>query len=171
MAGILTIHSKGTGELLSGHSWIEYVPDGGKAKTYGTWGNNPTGKGNGLFENIELGMASDESRSIHINDKQEADLMKLIEEYKEKGDGGWGYLSPCSTFAAEAWETGTSESLSHRSGIISNPSKLKESIATANTKDKKKSIEKDLKPKPERPSSSRRNFGSAIQPCSVSSSS
>lgn len=42
--------------MMSGHSWISYTPDGGANVTYGTWGNNPTGKGNGLFENLETGV-------------------------------------------------------------------------------------------------------------------
>lgn len=165
MAGTLTIHSNGTGEILSGHSWIEYTPDGGETKTYGTWGNNPTGEGNGLFENLELGRSSDANRKTHIDDKQEAELYKLIDEYKNKKEDAWGYLSPCSTFAANAWKTATGEKLSHRSGIISNPSKLKKSIEAANANDAKKAAEKDSKPQPARPSSSRKKVNSSCQTC------
>lgn len=167
MAGILTIHSSGTGEILSGHSWIEYKPDGGEAKTYGTWGNNPTGEGNGLFENLELDQPSDASRSMRISDQEEAKLFNKIKEYKQLGQEGWGYLSPCSTFAADAWEAGTGEKLAHRSGMaISNPSKLKSSIDAANKKDMKAAAAPDRKPKPVRPSSSRRSYNNSVQPCS-----
>jgi hypothetical protein len=166
MAGKLTIHSVGNGEILSGHSWIEYTPDNGEPTTYGTWGNNPDGKGNGLFENLELGQKSDASRSTHISDKQEKKLLAKIQEYKEKGENGWGYLSPCSTFAADTWENATGEKLAHRSGaIISNPSKLKESIIAANNDDLKKAAKADAQPNPARPSSSRRNVSSAVEPC------
>lgn len=168
MAGLLTIHSSGTGELLSGHSWIEYVPDGGVAKTYGTWGNNPTGAGNGLFENLELGKTSDVSRSLRIDDAHEAKLMSLIDQYKKEGSEGWGYLSPCSSFADDAWKTGTGESLSHRSGIISNPSKLKESIKAANQNDANQASADGKKPTPKRPKSSRRRCGSSVQRCNKS---
>lgn len=165
MAGMLTIHSSGSGEMLSGHSWIEYVPERGVAKTYGTWGNDPIGKGNGLFENIELGRSSDASRTMHIDDKHEAELLSLIDQYKKEGNSGWGYLSPCSTFAADAWKAGTGETLSHRSGIISNPSKLKTSIEAAAAKDAKKAAERTEKPKPARPSSSRKRCKSSTQAC------
>ena len=83
LAGTLTSNSSGTGEILSGPSWIEYTPDGGETKTYGTWGNNPTGEGNGLFENLELGRVSDANRSTHINDEQEKKLFDKIQEYKD----------------------------------------------------------------------------------------
>ena len=132
MAGTLTINSSGDGSLLSGHSWIVYQPDGGNATTYGTWGNNPGGLGNGLHLNLEAGRVADASRTVRLNDDQEAKLLAKIKEYDGKGANGWGYLSPCSAFAADAWQTATGESLSDRSGIISNPSKLKQSISNAN---------------------------------------
>lgn len=142
MAGSLTIHSSGAGtgefdfekpmDLLSGHSWIEYTPDGGTPTTYGTWGNNPGGLGNGLHRNLEAGRSSDASRTVHLDDAQEAALMNKIKEYEDKGKDGWGNLNPCSSFAADAWETATGEDLDHRTGIISNPSKLKQSINTSN---------------------------------------
>jgi hypothetical protein len=136
VAGILTIHSSGDGSLLSGHSWIEYQQDGGETHTYGTWGNNPRGLGNGLHEDLELGQTSDASRSMHISDDQEAKLYQTIDVYKSKGEGGWEYLNPCSGFASEAWEAATGETLSSRSYlIVSNPSKLKESIQEADTSD------------------------------------
>lgn len=161
MAGKLTIHSSGTGEVLSGHSWIEYTPDGGETRTYGTWGNNPTDEGNGLFENLELGRASDASRTLRITDKQEQALMDKIQEYKDKGEDAWGYLNPCSGFATEAWQAATGESLSHRSaGIISNPSKLKESIVSANGRDAKTTPSGSS-----RPPSSRRQMGSSVESC------
>ena len=160
MSGTLTIHSSGTGEVLSGHSWIEYTPDVGETKTYGTWGNNPTGDGNGLFENLELGRVSDASRSTHINDEQEKKLFDKIQEYKDKGENGWGYLTPCSSFAEDSWETATGESLPDRSwGIISNPSQLKQSIISANGESA------NVETPPQRPMSSRRKVGSSVQPC------
>lgn len=135
MAGTLTIHSSGDGNILSGHSWIEYTPNGGTSKTYGTWGNNPNNLGNGLHEDLELGRSGDTQRSAQLTDEQEAQLMAKIQQYKDQGEDGWQYLSPCSSFAADAWETATNESLAHRSIIISNPSKLKESILAANARD------------------------------------
>ena len=163
MAGKLTINSSGTGELLSGHSWIEYTPDGGETRTYGTWGNNPTGEGNGLFENLELGRVPDASRTTHINDEQEKQLFDKIQEYKDKGDSGWGYLTPCSSFAKDTWETATGENLPDRSaGIISNPSKLKQSILSANGENA------DVVVPQQRPMSSRRKVDSSIEPCPLS---
>lgn len=166
MAGTIKIHSSGSGDILSGHSWIEYTTDAGVTNTYGTWGNNPTGNGNGLFEGLESGRTSDASRSMQINDEQEARLFGTIAKYKQAGKDGWGYLNPCSGFAAEAWKSATDESLGHRSGIISNPSKLKESIEAANAKDAKKAKQDDPQPVPARPSSSRRDCRSSVQPCS-----
>lgn len=165
MSGILTIHSSGTGAIMSGHSWIEFVPDGGTATTFGTWGNNPTGNGNGLFQDLELGQASDASRSVRIDDTQQAKLEQTIQNYKNMGPNAWKLLNPCSGFAAEAWTNATGQSLSHRSGLISNPSKLKASIDAANVGDAKKAALPDAKPGPARPCSSRRPIGSSVQPC------
>jgi hypothetical protein len=161
MGGVLTIHSSGTGELLSGHSWIEYKPDGGTAKTYGTWGNNPGGLGNGLHENLELGRVSDASRSMRLTDAQEKAMYDKIAEYKARGDGGWGYLSPCSSFAQDVWQTATGESLTHRSGVISNPSKLKKSIEKANGKGPA------APPPPKKPSSSSASLKRPVQSCAA----
>lgn len=163
MAGNLTIHSSGDGHLLSGHSWIEYQPDGGESHTYGTWGNDPLGNGhNGLFADLEKGRTSDANRKARLTDEQEKKLLAKIGEYQKKGDDAWGYLNPCSSFAADIWETTTGEKLDHRSGIISNPSKLKESINAAN---KKSLAPPTPKPTPARPSSSRRVIDSPTEPC------
>jgi len=132
MAGTLTIHSTGGQGVMSGHSWIEYTPDGGVSKTYGTWGNNPRGRGNGLHEDLEQGIPPGVTRTVRLDDTQEAALMAKIESYRAEGADGWGYLSPCSTFAADAWEAATGEALDHRSGVISNPTRLNESIVAAN---------------------------------------
>jgi hypothetical protein len=166
MSGTLTINSSGDGQLLSGHSWIEYAPDGGAAHTSGTWGNNPLGEGNGLHMDLEQGRNGDAQRSMHLDDEQERRLMATIEEYQKKGPDGWGYLSPCSTFAADAWEAATGERLATRSyGVVSNPSKLKESIEAANGKDEA-SARATLDT---RPASSRRQIGEAVERCSTSS--
>lgn len=166
MAGTLTIHSSGDGTLLSGHSWIEYQPDGGAPTTYGTWGNNPEGLGNGLHENLELGKTSDASRSAHLDDEQEQKLYAVVQQYKGKGEDGWGYLSPCSTFAEDAWEAATGEKLATRSyGIISNPSKLKDSIEATNANS-------PAPPDPaNRPTSSLRQVSQPTEPCHSSASS
>lgn len=162
MAGTLTINSSGDGSLLSGHSWIEYQPDGGESKTYGTWGNNPTGKdSNGLHEDLEKGRVADASRTVRLDDEQEKRLLDKIKEYRDKGQKGWGYLSPCSAFAADAWQAATGEKLAHRSGIISNPSKLKKSIEAA----EKKGATSKPSSQPSRPKSSGRSIAQAIEPC------
>ncbi|MEO7329568.1 MAG: hypothetical protein ABI193_13395 [Minicystis sp.] len=116
--------------------------------TYGTWGNNPDNLGNGLHKDLEAGREAMSKRSTHLTDEQEAALMKKIKEYEDMGTDGWKKLSPCSTFAADAWKAGTGESLSHRSGIISTPTKLLESINTAN------GAGAVAPPAPKRPSSS-----------------
>lgn len=133
-SGVLVVQSSGNGgsSMATGHSWISYTLDGGGTTTYGTWGNNPMNKGNGLHENLESGRVADASRSTHINDAQETKLMGLIGRYKEKGTDAWQYGAPCSTFARDAWESGTGEHLNSNYGPISNPTTLKESIITAN---------------------------------------
>jgi hypothetical protein len=165
MAGTLIIHSSGdpgSANLTSGHSWIEYTPDGGAATTYGTWGNNPNGLGNGLHEDLELGRTGDATRTARLTDEQEKRLFEKIKEYKDEKEDGWGYLSPCSTFAADAWEAGTGEKLSHRTLVISNPSKLKEAIEQA---DAAGAVAPPLPPA-RGSSSSAPKAGSAVQPCS-----
>lgn len=164
MGGTLTIHSSGTGETLSGHSWIEFTPDnGGESVTYGTWGNDPGGKGNGLHRDLEKGRTSDASRSMKINDEQQAALFKKVSEYDRKGEDGWGYLSPCSTFAEDAWSTATGEHLEHRAGPISNPSRLKRSIEEANARDGGS----ELKPhaESERPKVAQQPLNTPVDPC------
>lgn len=168
MAGRLTIHSSGDGHLLSGHSWIEYQPDGGDSVTYGTWGNDPLGLGNGMHVDLEKGRSSDVERTVQITDQQEKKLIAKIEEYEKKGKDGWSILHPCSAFAADAWQAVTGEKLNDRSyGIISNPSKLKESIEAANGK----TTESAAKPSGSRPPSSRRPISAAIQPCGAKAAS
>ena len=90
------------------------------------------GKGNGLFENLELNRIPEAIRTSHISDTQEKRLMDKIKEYKDKGDDAWEYSSPCSAFAQDAWEAATGEYLEANSFIINNPTKLKESIIEAN---------------------------------------
>lgn len=137
LSGTLIINSSGSGDGLSGsgglsgHSWVVYTPDGGVSVTYGTWGNNPNNLGNGLHLNLEQGRTGDASRSMHLNDNQESKLMDLINSYRKRGDDGWGYSSPCSTFASDAWESGTGESLNPY-GPYSNPSTLKNFIIIRN---------------------------------------
>ncbi|HYG30816.1 MAG TPA: hypothetical protein VD887_11450 [Allosphingosinicella sp.] len=162
MAGTLTIHSSGSGELLSGHSWIEYTDGAGETHTYGTWGNNPEGLGNGLHMDLERGRSSDARRSARLTDAQERAMNAKIQEYRDKGQGGWGYLSPCSAFAADVWQAGTGEKLSHRSGIISNPSRLKKSIQTANGTP---AASAPAAPGDGRPSGSRQSFARPVSQC------
>jgi RHS repeat-associated protein len=131
LSGTLTVYSSGTSGL-GNHSWISYTPDGGGITTYGTWGNNPTGAGNGLFTNLEQGRPADATRTEHLNDDQEANLMNLINSYRNQGAGAWTYGAPCSTFAANAWNTATGEQLSPYWGPISNPTSLTNSIINAN---------------------------------------
>lgn len=130
------INSSGTGDGIlgsggaSGHSWISYTQHGGTTGTFGTWGNNPLGLPNGLEHNLELGRVGDATRSSELNDTQEAALYKLIKQYENKGEKAWGYSHPCSSFAADAWNAATGESLSPY-GPYSNPSSLKQSIIDA----------------------------------------
>ena len=136
LSGTLTIYSTGSG-LMDGHSWISYTPDGGgKTTTYGTWGNNPTGKGNGLFTDLEQGRGADATRSMHLDDAAEKRLMSKIDEYKKKGAGAWTLGGPCSSFARDAWKAGTGEDLNSNTlgglGPVSNPNSLRKSIIKAN---------------------------------------
>ena len=164
MAGVLTICSNGTGQLLSGHSWIVYQPDGEPATTYGTWGNNPGGLGNGLHRNLEAGRIADASRSVRLDDQQQAELFKTIKRYEDKGPDGWQYLAPCSTFAADAWQSATGEKLQHRSGmLISNPSRLKQSIEEVNGIAPAQAVPVDERP------ASQSSLGAPVSRCPISS--
>ncbi|WP_211228148.1 hypothetical protein, partial [Azovibrio restrictus] len=134
LAGTVTIYSSGNGgsSMTSGHAWISYQPDGGSVTTCGTWGNNPTGEGNGLFQNLELGRSADASRSMHIDDAAEKKLLEKIDDYKSKGEKAWRLGGPCSSFARDTWNSATNENLNANLGPISNPTTLKESIIDAN---------------------------------------
>jgi RHS repeat-associated protein len=138
LSGTLTICSNGANDGasgsggMSGHSWIIYTPDGSSiATTYGTWGNDPAGMGNGLHTNLEQGRQCDTSRSSHVDNNQETNLYNLLHNSLNQGESGWGYFSPCSSFASNAWNTTTGESLNPY-GPYSNPSTLGNSIINAN---------------------------------------
>jgi hypothetical protein len=135
MTGILKIHSRAAEAGRLGHSWIEYCPIDGKTVTFGTWGNNPTGQGNGLLENTEAGFQPHATRSRIIGLEQEQRLFEIVQEYRRRGDEAWTLLTPCSTFAAEAWEYATGEHLEHLTALISNPGRLVRSITESNLRD------------------------------------
>lgn len=135
MGGLLRIHSTIAGDTIFGHSWIEYCPIDGDPKTYGTWGNNPTGTGNGLMENLELGSWSPHSRAAYISSEQVYELLTIIDAYRDAGPQAWTLAAPCSAFAAAAWEAATGEKLQHRTLLVSTPSALARSIDHANFSD------------------------------------
>jgi RHS repeat-associated protein len=137
LSGTIVVNSSGIGDGssgsggLSGHSWITYTPDGGTTTTYGTWGNNPLGLGNGMHKNLEKGRVGDATRSAHLSDAEEVRLNQVIDSHRQQGEDGWGYFSPCSSFSSDAWNNATGESLSPY-GPYSNPSSLMNSIINAN---------------------------------------
>lgn len=137
LSGILVINSSGAGDGIlgsggvSGHSWVSYTPDGRQTATYGTWGNNPQGLPNGLEHNLELGRIGDATRAAKLTDEEEVAFYGVVKKYEGDGESAWGYLHPCSSFAADAWNSSTGESLSPN-GPYSNPSSLKQSIIDAN---------------------------------------
>jgi len=132
-SGVLTIHSNGNG-ILDGHSWIEYTDENGKKSTFGTWGNNPEGKGNGLHSNLELGQTSEASRTLKLNEQGKENFLNTVNKYKESGTNGWKLEAPCSSFAQECWKASTGEVLNAQLGPISNPTTLKKSIIKANSR-------------------------------------
>jgi hypothetical protein len=132
MTGVLKIHSRAAEAGRLGHSWIEYCPIDGKPVTFGTWGNNPTGQGNGLLENAEAEFQPHATRSRIVDLEQERRLFEFIQDYRGRGEQAWTLLRPCSTFAAEAWEYVTGETLAHQTALVSNPGRLVRSIAEAN---------------------------------------
>ncbi|MCI5127578.1 MAG: RHS repeat-associated core domain-containing protein, partial [Candidatus Electrothrix sp. AUS3] len=135
LSGTLTIYSEGDGGsfMSSGHSWISFTPDkAAVTTTYGTWGNDPGGKGNGLHKNLETGRVGDVSRTVHISDAAEAKLFDHIKKVEKLGEDGWVADTPCSSFARDAWGAGTGEKLDSNWGPISNPTTLKESIIEKN---------------------------------------
>lgn len=135
MAGILKIHSRAAESGRLGHSWIEYCPIDGVPVTFGTWGNNPTGQGNGLLVDTEATFKADATRSRIIDYGQEQRLFEVINDYRRRGEQAWTLRAPCSTFAAEAWEYATGERLIHQTALISNPGRLVRSIAVLNRRD------------------------------------
>ena len=124
MAGILKIFSNTGADQFLGHSWIEYCPVDGMPVTYGTWGNAPTGSGNGLFENLELGRDAIACRVAYLSSEQEIRLFEKIAQYKRLGRQAWSFHRPCSAFAADAWYCATGEWLTHRIGPASTPAVL-----------------------------------------------
>lgn len=140
-SGQITIYSNAGGgdssqNMVSGHSWVTYTSDGtNKTTSYGAWGNNPYGEGNGVLENVELtkGMTvSDSSRTSHIDDNHEKAMFSTIQDYKDRGSSGWMLMAPCSAFAQDAWDSATGEYLNANTSIVNNPQTLKNSIVNAN---------------------------------------
>jgi hypothetical protein len=100
---------------------------------------------------LELSLinSAESSRKKHINDDQEkslgayiisnywydqTDLMPDWLTWLNDDSNSWGYLEPCSSFAARAWYFATGESLS--TGLfISTPTELKKSIIKRNKQD------------------------------------
>lgn len=134
LAGTIVIHSSGNGgsSMMSGHSWITFTPVGGTTTTYGTWGNNPRGLGNGLHINLSTGRTGNATRSAFIDDGAEAKLFALINQYQAQGSSAWSLNQPCSGFATNAWNTATGGNLSCQWGPICNPTTLMNSIINAN---------------------------------------
>jgi len=133
VGGTIAIHSDGNGNSsssgISGHSWVEYTPDGGETTTYGTWGTG-TVENPGVNENLELDWDSEASRTAHVNEAQEQALMDYIDSQKALGPDAHTLLHNCSSFASEAWEVATGEHISP--GWIPNPTTLRENIKVAN---------------------------------------
>jgi hypothetical protein len=131
--GTLTIHSDGEGQSsssgLSGHSWIEYTPDGGGATTYGTWGTG-TVENPGVNQDLEMGWESEASRTTHIGEVQEQALMDYIDSQRALGPDAHTLWHNCSSFASEAWEAATGEHISP--GWVPSPTALRENIEVAN---------------------------------------
>ncbi|WP_373991713.1 hypothetical protein [Duganella sp. BuS-21] len=135
MTAILKIHSTTAGTLHIGHSWIEYAPIDGDSVTFGTWGNRPTGEGNGLLQNVEGDLKPTATRSSIIDHQQELRLFDLINTYKSRGEQAWTLLTPCSTFASDAWQQATGERLVHQTAGVSTPARLAKAIMEANQRD------------------------------------
>ena len=99
-------------------------------------GKQSTGKGNGLFTNLEQDRGAFATRSMNLDDVTEKRLMNKNYEYKKKGEDTWTLGRPCSSFARDAWNAGTKEDLNSNRvgglGPISNSTTLKESIIKAN---------------------------------------
>ena len=99
-------------------------------------GKQSTGKGNGLFTNLEQDRGAYATRSMHLDDVTEKRLMNKNYEYKKKGEDTWTLGRPCSSFARDAWNAGTKEDLNSNRvgglGPISNSTTLKELIIKAN---------------------------------------
>lgn len=132
MYAVLSIHCITEQSSLAGHSWIEYCAADGPRTTFGTWGNDPVGKGNGLLQGVELHFTPSHSRTAAIDREQAAKLFVVGARYAALGDAGWTITAPCSAFAAQAWEAATGERLAHRLAGVSTPKTFAAAIATAN---------------------------------------
>jgi RHS repeat-associated protein len=160
LSGTLTIVSTDDGSVSSsffnGHSFIIWKKDPTRIigepafysdQTYGTWGNNPNGLGDGLHMDVELDPwrklmpppPTAATRVAHIDDAAEANLMALIQSYYAQGPGGWSHVWNCAGFAADAWKATTGEDYNLRLqvdylsyGVIMTPARLKAQLSNAN---------------------------------------
>lgn len=109
---------------------------GGVTTTYGTWsnGSGPEGGPGGLRVNQEkdLPYPNVSTRSANLTAEQLKSVQGFISNTAAKGEGAWKLLSPCSTFARDAWRAGTGENLKNTFMGVSTPNQLAISIQKAN---------------------------------------
>jgi RHS repeat-associated protein len=134
LEGFLTIHASSGFVLGSVHSWLEYNKTGGSGpQTWGTFGNDPYGKGNGLHSNLELGQTGDVTRTLYISDRQEFNLLEIINNIQGEGENAWEIDRNCSFFSSDVWNQVTHEDLNPLNNWnIPTPAALKEKIFIRN---------------------------------------
>jgi len=67
-----------------------------------------------------------------LDAEQLKSVQGFIDKTTAKGEGAWKLLSPCSTFARDAWKAGTGENLKNTFMGVSTPNQLAISIQKAN---------------------------------------
>jgi len=147
LSGYVTIYSEAnagnSAPVWDGHAFIVYQSDDGEATSWGTFGFGVKAS-RGLNENWELDHRSDYfertgeydvvSRTMWIDDQQEAALRKTVERYRALGTGAWQATHPCSGFAADAWAAATGERYTDfdPGDVYHNPATLARHLRAAN---------------------------------------
>jgi len=103
-------------EINHGHSWVEWRPKQGPARTFGFWRIDPDGLGPGFRRDVEFifGWKGVANRSMCVTWEQEVTLTQVVIDLLNRHESGelrWTKETTSSFIAAAIWNDTTGEAL------------------------------------------------------------